>query len=94
MKKLSKLEPSELRSRTDDIKHTLDRLHSAGFCHGDFSPSNIMKDEGGHIILIDLSFAGLLGSAVLSFFPSWLFADGIYSIESDLKALGRYTDPI
>jgi tRNA A-37 threonylcarbamoyl transferase component Bud32 len=58
MKKLSKLEPSELRSRTDDIKHTLDRLHSAGFCYGDISPSNIMKDQGGCIILIDLSFVG------------------------------------
>lgn len=40
MKRLSKLEPSEFRSRTDEIKHTLDQLHSAGFCHGDFSPSN------------------------------------------------------
>jgi serine/threonine protein kinase len=73
MKKLPKLEPSELRSRTDDIKQTLDRIHSAGFSHGVFSPSNIMKDDGGRTILIDFSFSGRLGSAVPSFFPSWVY---------------------
>jgi tRNA A-37 threonylcarbamoyl transferase component Bud32 len=65
MKKLSKLEPSELRPRTNDIKQTLDRLHSAGFSHGDFGPSNIMKDEGGRIILIDPSFAFIYPSILL-----------------------------
>jgi RIO-like serine/threonine protein kinase len=94
MKKLSKLEPSELRSRTDDIKQTLDRLHSAGFSHGDFGPSNIMTDEGGRLILIDFSFAGQLGSAVPSFFPSWVYTDRIYGIGSDLERFGRYTVPI
>jgi serine/threonine protein kinase len=87
MKQLSKLEFSELRSRNDEIKHALDRFHSAGFCHGDFTPSNIMKDENDHIILIDFSFAGRLGSAVPAFFPSWLYSDGIYSIGSDIEAL-------
>ncbi|ELR01924.1 hypothetical protein VC83_04168 [Pseudogymnoascus destructans] len=94
MNKLFKVELSELRSRTDDIKQTLDRLHSAGFSHGDFSPSNIMKDAGGHIILIDFSFAGRIGSEVPSFFPSWVYADGIYGTNSDLEAFGRYAAPI
>jgi serine/threonine protein kinase len=94
MKKLTKLELSEFRSRTDEIKHTLDRFHSAGFCHGDFTPSNIMKDESGRIILIDLSFAGQLGSAVPSFFPTWVHSDGMYGIDSDLKAFRRDTVPI
>lgn len=94
MEKLSKLEPSEFRSRTDDIKQTLDRLHSAGFSHGDFSPSNILTNEGGRLILIDLSFAGRLGSAVPSFFPSWVYTDGVYGIGSDLERFGRYTVPI
>lgn len=94
MKKVSKLEPSELYSRTDDIKHILDQLHSAGFSHGDFSPSNIIKDEGDCIILIDFSFAGQLGSTVPSFFPSWLYTNGIYGIKSDLEAFARYTVPI
>ncbi|KAI0811387.1 hypothetical protein GGR55DRAFT_99457 [Xylaria sp. FL0064] len=94
MKKLSKVELSELHSRADDIKQTLDRLHSAGFSHGDFSPSNIMMDEGGHLILIDFSFAGRVGSAVPSFFPSWVYTDGIYDIGSDTERIDRYTVPI
>jgi serine/threonine protein kinase len=94
MKKPSKLEPSELQSRADDIKQTLDRLHSAGFSHGDFSPSNIMMDEGGHLILIDFSFAGRVGRAVPSFLPSWVYTDGIYGIGSDIERFDRYTVPI
>ncbi|PQM43516.1 hypothetical protein VC83_09643 [Pseudogymnoascus destructans] len=93
MNRLFKVELSELRSRTDDIKQTLDRLHTAGFSHGDFSPSNIMKDADGHIILIDFSFAGRLGSEVPSFFPR-VYADGIYGTNSDLEAFGRYAAPI
>jgi tRNA A-37 threonylcarbamoyl transferase component Bud32 len=79
-----------VNARTDDIKQTLDRIHSAGFSHGDFGPSNIMTDEGGRLIFIDVSFAGRLGSAVPSFFPSWVYTDGTYSIGSDLERFGRY----
>jgi serine/threonine protein kinase len=91
MKKLSRLEPSDLQSRTDDIKQTLVWLHSAGFSHGDFGPSNIMMDEGGHLVLIDFSFAGRVGSAVPTFFPSWIYSDGIYGIGSDIERFNRYT---
>jgi serine/threonine protein kinase len=94
MQKLSKLEPSKFCSRTNDVKQTLDQFHSAGFSHGDISPSNVLEDESGRIILIDVSFAGRLGSAVPSFFPSWLYTDGIYSISSDLERFGRYAVPI
>jgi hypothetical protein len=94
MKKLSRLDPSELQSRADDIKQTLDRLHSAGFSHGDFSPSNIMMDEDGHLVLIDFSFAGRVGSAVPSFFPSWTYTDGIYGIGSDIERFDRFSVPI
>lgn len=53
-----------------------------------------MKDGDGHIISIDFSFAGRLGSAVPSFFPSWVYTDGMYGIASDLEAFGRYAVPI
>jgi len=94
MKKLSKLELSEFQSRADDIKQTLDRFHSAGLSHGDVSPSNIMMDEDGYLVLIDFSFAGRVGSAVPSFFPSWVYPDGIYGINSDIERFDRYTVPI
>jgi RIO-like serine/threonine protein kinase len=94
MKKLFKLEPSKFYSRNNDVMQTLDKFHSAGFSHGDFSPSNIMEDESGRIILIDFSFTGRLGCTVPSFFPKWVYTDGIYSISSDLERFGRFTVPI
>jgi tRNA A-37 threonylcarbamoyl transferase component Bud32 len=93
MEKLSKLEASEFRSRADDIKQALDRLHCAGFSHGDVGPSNIMTKDG-RITLIDPSFAGRLGSAVPSFFPSWVYTDGTFGIGSDLERFGRYIVPM
>lgn len=93
MKKLFKLESSDLQSRADDIKQILDRLYAAGFSHGDFSPSNIMMDEGDHLKLIDFGFTGRIGSAVPSFFPSWVYADGRFGIGSDLERFGRYIVP-
>lgn len=92
MEKLSKLEASELSLRADDIKQALDQFHCAGFSHGDVSPSNIMTKDG-RITLIDPSFAGRLGSGVPSFFPSWVYADGIFGIGSDLERFGRYIVP-
>ncbi len=92
MEKLSKLEASELVKRADDIKQALDRFHCAGYSHGDVSPSNIMTRDG-HITLIDPSFAGQFGSAVPSFFPSWVYIDGRFGIDSDLERFGRYIVP-
>jgi len=90
MKKLYKLELSELCSRTDDVKRLLDKLHSAGYCHGDFHPSNIMMNEHGRLLFIDVSFSGRLGSTVPTFFPAWVYSDGVYNIGSDLDAFDKY----
>lgn len=90
MERLHKLEGSELHSRSDDIMEALSKLHSAGFCHGDLSPSNIMKDHNGTITLIDFSFTGRVGLAVPPYFPRWVYPDGIYDAECDIVALKRY----
>lgn len=89
MKKLSRLEASELPSRAHDIKQALTQFHHAGFSHGDVSPSNIMTKDG-RIILIDPSFAGRLGSEVPTFFPGWVYTDGIFGVGSDLKQFAKY----
>lgn len=94
MQKLFKLEFSELSARADEIKKALNQLHTAGFCHGDFSPSNIMKDHDGNIIIIDLSFAGRLECAVPAYFPSWVSRNGTHSAELDLEAFHRHIAPI
>lgn len=51
-------------------------------------------DEGGYLTLIDVSFAGRVGSAIPSFFPSWVYTDGIYGIGSDIERFNRYIVPI
>lgn len=53
MKRLCKLEVAEMQSRGPEIREALCDLHSAGFCHGDLNPSNIMKDGNGRITIID-----------------------------------------
>ena len=80
MKRLYKLELSDLPSRTDDIKSLLAELHSAGFSHGDFQPSNIMMNEDAHLILIDVSFSGRLRCAVPTFFSQPGFILVVYLI--------------
>lgn len=70
MENLMRIEASELTSRAFDIKKALDQFHCAGFSHGDIGPSNNMTKDG-NIILIDVSFAGRIGSAVPSCIPSW-----------------------
>ncbi|KAK3311719.1 kinase-like domain-containing protein [Chaetomium strumarium] len=90
MKALTKLKPSELRCRQHDIRRVLLQLHSAGFCHGDVTPSNIMQDGSDRIILIDFGFAGRAGSAVPPFIPSWVYAGGIFEPTGDWKAFERF----
>jgi tRNA A-37 threonylcarbamoyl transferase component Bud32 len=90
MQELFKLEPSEMHSRRHDIEHAVGQLHSAGICHGDITPSNIMKDQRGRITLIDFGFAGRVGSTVPSFIPSWVYTDGVFSVDIDLKAFDTH----
>ncbi|XMA11692.1 hypothetical protein WAI453_004483 [Rhynchosporium graminicola] len=92
MEKLSKIEASELRLRAEDIKQAIDQFHRMGFSHGDVGPSNIMTKDG-RITLIDLSFAGQLGTTVPSFFPSWVYSDGRFDIGSELERFDRYIVP-
>ncbi|KAI0873037.1 hypothetical protein GGS24DRAFT_410957 [Hypoxylon argillaceum] len=90
VRELFKLDLSELRSRSHEIEDALARLHSAGFCHGDISPSNIMKDDGDRIFLIDFSFAGRTGFAVPSCIPGWLYTARIFTVNDDMEAFDRY----
>ena len=94
MEVLSKVAPSKLRSRCDEVKQALDQFHSAGFSHGDLGPSNIMQNDRGRLIFIDVSFSGPIGGKVPSFYPSWVYHDGLYGIDSDLKRFTEYIMPI
>lgn len=87
MELLSKLGQEDLAARAADIEQAVGRLHSAGFCHGDLSLSNIMVNEAGQIILIDLSFAGRIGHSIPSFFPDWVYEDVSFDLKADIEAL-------
>ncbi|EGX87745.1 Protein kinase-like domain [Cordyceps militaris CM01] len=90
MKTLTKLEPGEMHTRWEDVKGVFSLLHHAGFCHGDFNPSNIMKADNDRLIIIDFSFSGRIGSPVPPFMPTWRFPTGEYCLDQDVAALKRY----
>ncbi|KAK8142784.1 hypothetical protein G3M48_008263 [Beauveria asiatica] len=69
MKRLSEMCRSSLISRKSDIQDALQRLHSAGFCHGDIRGNNIMEDGAGRIMFIDFGLGGRIGSDAPEFFP-------------------------
>ncbi len=89
MKKLVKLDCYELGLRWEEFEEAVQQLHDIGVCHGDLHPSNVMKDDNNELVLIDLSFAGRVGSPVPSFMPRGRFPDGIYSFDEDVAALDR-----
>ena len=89
MKQLKKLDMSELVSRRPDIKAAVEDLHSKGYCHGDLTPSNIMKDEDGRITFIDPSFGGRLDEQIPSVVPAWVHDGSHFRSDTDHKALRR-----
>ncbi|MFG0287666.1 MAG: protein kinase family protein [Rhodopirellula sp. JB044] len=42
---------------TRQIGQALEKLHAAGWVHGDVKPENILIDAKGHVTLVDLGFA-------------------------------------
>lgn len=90
MKMLFKLEVTELYQRVNEIQQSLRQLHNAGFSHGDFSPSNVMKDEKDRIILIDFSDAGRIGEVVPPFIQRQGYYDDRYNADYDWHTFRRF----
>jgi hypothetical protein len=71
---LHRVDPQELEMRFQEVERLLDDLHGVGYCHVDCSFSNIMmRNRDGRLVLIDLSFAGRIGSEVPEGFSRHLF---------------------
>lgn len=95
MKTLFKLDAVELSLRTNEIRQALQQLHLAGFssCHGDLSPSNLMKDGTNRITLIDFSHAGRIGDAVPRIVQRQLeghLARDMYNTDFDWQRFHRF----
>ncbi|KAI7460569.1 hypothetical protein KC357_g8935 [Hortaea werneckii] len=80
----------ELEKRHDEVKELLDTIHAAGYCHGDFSPSNILKTKTGRLLMIDLAFSGLVKDKTPDYFPGYLFKDGVFTETVDHQRLERW----
>jgi RIO-like serine/threonine protein kinase len=90
MKELHKLEHDELRLRSEDTKQTVKQFHEAGYSHGDLSLSNVMKDDQGRIILIDVSCSGPIGAKIPSCVPSWAYEGATFHTGSDMKRMQSF----
>lgn len=90
MQRLYKLDSLGFQSRSLDIKNALQRLHDAGFCHGDLSPSNVMKDRYSCITLIDFSHAGRVGETVPLHIKKEGYDGDVFSTDYDWKVFHSF----
>ncbi|KAK7531730.1 uncharacterized protein J3D65DRAFT_638617 [Phyllosticta citribraziliensis] len=74
------------------VKHAVQRLHHAGFSHGDLSPSNVMQDSLGRVVLIDFGCSGRLGEAVPPCIPYWVYPRDRITKDEDVARLRRNLD--
>jgi hypothetical protein len=90
IERLYPVELEELQARFQEVERLVDSLKDAGYCHGDCSFSNIMQDAEGKLVLIDLAFAGRLGSDIPEGFPKHLFPGSRYTAEIDRERIHKW----
>ncbi|KAK5755697.1 hypothetical protein LTS12_014159 [Elasticomyces elasticus] len=90
MEYLSKIEFQDVKAKGKEVQKVVEKLHVSGCCHNDLSPSNVMMNEAGHVVLIDFSFAGRIGQDVPWYVPSWAHRGGVFGKATDEKALKTY----
>ena len=87
---LYKIQDSEHNLRMTEIQSAVRKIHAQGFSHGDLTPSNIMKDHRGNIVLIDCSFSGTIGTEIPSHIPNWVYGCETFCAESDERRLHSF----
>jgi hypothetical protein len=90
MEYLCKIDFSELCGRGDEVWKAVGALHGKGMCHGDLSPSNVMSDKEGRLVLIDFSFSGFIGQDLPAYIPTWVYGSRIFNKETDLQRFDRF----
>jgi len=94
LQRLYPTELDELQKRFQEVAGLLETLHQAGYCHGDCSPSNIMQDVEGTLVLIDLAFAGRLGDKIPKDAPKYMFTTDVYTVEIDQRRIAEWAQMI
>jgi hypothetical protein len=93
LERLYYVELEDLQRRFKEVRCLLETLHDAGYYHGHCSFSNIMQNKEGRLVLIDLAFAGPLGSEIPEDFPKHLFQRGPYTTNLDLDRVEKWAKP-
>jgi hypothetical protein len=89
LERLERVELEEFQARLQEVESLLDSLHDVGYCHGDCSFSNIMQNREGKLVLIDMSFSGLLGSDAPEWFPNYMNPGSRYTADIDREMIKR-----
>lgn len=92
LERLYHVDLEDLQSRFQEVQLLLDSLHAAGYCHGDCSFSNIMQNQDGRLVLIDLAFAGPLGSKIPKWFPIDVSPEGLYAADVDRENVRKWAE--
>src|SRR5580658_2464276 len=76
-----------------DVAKALSAVHRAGLLHRDIKAENVMREEGGRILLMDFGLSSLEShAATFSGTPNYmapeLFQNGKSSVASDIYAMG------
>lgn len=91
LEKLQRVEPEELKRRVSEVKTLVEKIQGHGVCHGDCSPSNILQNEEGQLLFIDLAFAGTLKDKVPTIIPRYVFPSGLFDGDVDHKRIEAWT---
>ncbi len=86
------LGPGETIAIGQDICRALAAVHAAGLVHGDVKAQNVMREDGGRIVLMDFGSGQLQGTAATAGTPLYLapevLAGSPATIRSDIYSLG------
>lgn len=64
--------PATVERWLHDIKSGVQHLHGLGLAHNDINPHNVMQDEGGNMVLVDLGSCARFGETLSELgTPGW-----------------------
>ncbi|KAK5702446.1 hypothetical protein LTR17_022301 [Elasticomyces elasticus] len=91
MQKLHPLDFEKTGQYLSQVAAVLDKVHAMQFSIGDLHPGNVMLNDNGDIILIDLSYAGRLDHAIPPHIPEHVYGEAlIFNCDADQQRLMTY----